>query len=120
MANTPTKQELGAFAEGAIPPPFEHEYTDFDEVAVDLSTGGWTFQMNIEAIPAVTGPLGGGTIGFLTDGTDGKVVYNWSDTDMVAAGDYSGQMWVRNSAGTQKYESDLLLYRVYDGPGGAP
>jgi len=120
MANTPVKQELGAFAEGAIPPPFEHTYRDFDGIAVDLSVGGWTMQMNIEAVPAVTGPLGGGIIAFTTDGTDGKVTYQWSATDMLEASDYEAQMWVRNAAGTQKYESDLLTYRVYDGPGSAP
>lgn len=120
MANTPTKQELGAFAEGAIPPPFEHTYTDFDGVAVDMSGGGWSYAMNIESIPPVTGPLGSGTIGFTTDGSDGKVTYNWSGTDMLEQADYTAQMWVRNAGGTQKYESDLLTYRVYDGPGSAP
>lgn len=117
MANTPTKQELGAFAEGAIPPPFEHTFTDFDGLAVDVS--GFTMQMNIEAIPTVPDTLGGGTIGYTTDGTDGKVTYNWSATDMTTAADYSAQMWVSNGT-TQKYESDLLTYRVYDGPGSAP
>ena len=118
MANTPVKQELGAFAEGAIPPPFEHTFLDFDGVFVDISSFG-TLAMNIEAIPPVTGPLGGGTIGFTTDGTDGKVTYNWSATDMAEASDYEAQMWVSNGA-TQKYESDLLTYRVYNGPGSAP
>jgi hypothetical protein len=118
MANTPVKQELGAFAEGAIPPPFEHTFLDFDGNPVDISAFG-TLQMNIEAIPVVTGPLGGGSIGFTGDGTDGKVTYNWSTTDMAEGSDYSAQMWVSNGA-TQKYESDLLTYRVYDGPGSAP
>lgn len=118
MANTVSKQELGAFAAGAIPPPFEHTYTDIDEVVVDVS-GFATRAMNIEAVPAVTGPLGTGTIGFTTDGTDGKVTYNWSATDMAEPGSYSAQMWVSNGS-DQKYESDLLLYLVYDGPGDAP
>ena len=118
MANIPTKKELGAFANGAIPPPFEHTYTDFDGAVVDVS--GFTLQMNIDAVPGVTGPLGGGSIGFKTDGTDGVVVYNWSTTDMLEASGYTGQMWVKNPTGTQKYESDLLLYAVYDGPGDAP
>ncbi len=120
MANTPAKQELGAFAEGAIPPPFEHTYTDFDEEPVDMSAGGWTFSMRIEAIPVVAGTLGSGTIAFTTDGSDGKVTYNWVAADMADEADYEAQMWVRNSAGTQKYESDLLTYRVYNGPGSAP
>jgi len=118
MANTVTKQELGAFAAGAIPPPFEHTFLDFDGDAVDVSLFG-TLAMNIEAIPTVTGPLGGGTIAFTTDGTDGKVTYDWSATDMADPSDYEAQMWVSNGT-DQKYESDLLTYRVYDGPGSAP
>jgi hypothetical protein len=118
MANTPTKQELGAFAEGAIPPPFEHTYKDFDGIAVDISAFA-VHTMNIEATPSVAGTLGAGTIGFTTDGTDGKVTYNWAVGDMLYGADYEAQMWVSNGA-TQKYESDLLTYRVYNGPGSAP
>jgi hypothetical protein len=118
MANTVTKQELGAFAAGAIPPPFEHTFKDFTGAVVDISSFA-TLQMNIAAIPSVTGPLGGGSIAFTTDGTDGKVTYFWSATDMAEASDYEAQMWVSNGS-TQKYESDLLTYRVYDGPGSAP
>lgn len=118
---TPTTKDLGAFAAGAIPPPFEHEYLDFDEVVVDISTFP-VRQMNIEAVPAVTGPLGAGAIGFTTDGTDGKVTYNWSATDLAEPGSYTAQMWVADDAvtPTQRYESDLLLITVYDGPGDAP
>ena len=118
MANTVSKQELGAFAAGAIPPPFEHTFTDFDDAVVDISTFA-VRAMNIEAVPDVTGPLGTGSIGFTTDGQDGKVTYNWSATDMAEPGSYSAQMWVSNGS-TQKYESDLLLFVVYDGPGDAP
>ena len=118
MANSVTKKELGAFAAGAIPPPFEHTFLDFDGLPVDISSFG-TLQMNSEAIPSVTGPLAGGSIGFTTDGTDGKVTYNWSTTDMAEPADYEAQMWVYNGA-TQRYESDLLTFKVYDGPGVAP
>jgi len=118
MAIKVAKQELGAFAAGAIPPPYEHTFLDFDGLPVDISTFA-VRQMNIEAVPPVTGPLGGGSIGFTTDGTDGKVTYNWSATDMAEPGGYQAQMWVSNGT-TQKYESDLLLYVVYDGPGSAP
>lgn len=118
MANTPVKQELGAFAAGAIPPPYEHTFKDFDGVAVDLSAFA-TLQMNIEAIPGVTGPLGTGTIDFTTDGADGSVTYSWSADDMAEPADYEAQMWVYNDV-NQRYESDLLTYRVYNGPGSAP
>jgi len=122
MANTITKQELGAFAAGAIPPPFEHTFLDFDGVAVDVS-GFATLSMNIEAIPAVSGLLGTGSIGFTTDGTDGKVTYNWVAADMAEPSDYEAQMWASDGIpgnATQKYESDLLTYRIYNGPGSAP
>lgn len=113
----PTKIELGAFAAGAIPPPIEHQYLDFDGLAVDL-TGFTTLSMNIEASPTVSGTLGGGTIEFKTDGTDGWVVYTWVVDDMAEPSGYVGQMWASN--GTNRYESDLFIYSVYDGPGDAP
>ena len=119
MAITVPTQELGAFAAGAVPPPFEHTFTDFDGAVVDLSTFG-VLAMNIEADGvSVAGPLGGGSIAFTTDGTDGSVTYEWSLTDMAEPADYLAQMWVSNGS-TQKYESDLLKYKVYDGPGSAP
>ncbi len=117
MANKIVKQELGAFAAGAIPPPFKHTFKDFDGEVVDIS--GFTERaMNIEAIPAVSGTLGEGTVEFTTDGEDGSVTYTWDEDDMAEQADYEAQMWV--SSGTQKYESDLLTYKVYDGPGSAP
>lgn len=118
MTNKATVQELGGFANGAIPPPFEHTYLDIDGAIVDVSTFA-VRAMNIVSDPTVTGPLGTGTIGFTTDGTDGKVTYQWSTTDMADAGEYEAQMWVSNGT-DQKYESDLLTYLVYDGPGSAP
>ncbi len=117
MANKITKQELGAFAAGAIPPPFKHIFLDFDGVVVDL-TGFSERQMNIEAIPPVSGTLGASAVSFTTNGEDGSVTYAWAEDDMADPADYEAQIWVSN--GTQKYESDLLTYRVYDGPGDAP
>jgi hypothetical protein len=114
---TPNKIDLGAFAEGEVPPVLAHIFTDFDNNPVDISSFT-TIQMNIEAVPPVTGPLGGGTIGFQGDGTDGVVEYYWSATDMAGAASYTAQVWVSN--GVNKYASDLILYTVYDGPGSAP
>jgi hypothetical protein len=114
---TPTKIDLGAFAAGEIPPRLTHTYYDFTGVIVDISTFA-TRAMNIEAVPAVTGPLGTGTVDFVTDGTDGAVEYIWTTTDMAEPGSYSAQIWVSN--GTNRYASDLILFTVYDGPGDAP
>lgn len=118
MTNRATIQELGGFADGAIPPPFEHTFLDHDGVPVDISTFT-VFAMNITSDPVVGGPLGDGNIDFTTDGIDGKVTYEWSATDMASPGRYRAQMWVSNAT-TQKYESDLITYLVYDGPGSAP
>lgn len=111
------KINIGFFAAGEIPPPVSHTFTDFDGAAVDISSFS-TRQMNIEAIPAVTGPLGTNAVTFVTDGTDGKVTYAWSATDMAEPGSYSAQIWVSN--GTNRYASDLIIFVVYDGPGDAP
>lgn len=114
---SPVKIDLGAFAAGEVPPILSHTFTDFDGVVVDL-TGFTTLAMNIEAIPDVTGPLGGGLIVFDGNGSDGIVNYTWTDDDMEEPSGYTAQMWVSN--GTNKYASDLIIYNVYDGPGDAP
>lgn len=113
---SPTKIDLGAFAEGEIPPPLAHQYLDFDGNPVNL-TGFATLQMNIEAVPPVTATLGTGTI-TVTDAANGIVQYTWVGDDMAEASGYTAQMWVSN--GTNKYASDLVTYTVYDGPGSAP
>jgi hypothetical protein len=114
---TPVKIDLGAFAAGEIPPILSHTFRDFDGNVVDISTFG-TQAMNIEAIPAVTGTLGAGSVDFDTDGTDGVLNYTWVAADMAEPSSYTGQLWVSN--GTNAYASDLILYTVYDGPGDAP
>lgn len=119
MAIKPVKIELGAFAAGEIPPPLVHAYTDFDGNVVDL-TGFITLAFNVEATPAVTGPLGDGAIAFFaTDPTLGKVEYTWSSTDMAEPATYLAQMWVYNGS-TGRYASDTFVYLVYDGPGEYP
>ncbi len=117
MAIKVTKIELGAFAAGAVPPDIIHTYLDEDGEVVDISAFG-TRQMNIEAIPSVAGTLGSATVDFVTNGSDGKIKYAWALADMAEESSYEAQMWVSN--GTKKFESDLLIYVVYDGPGSAP
>ena len=114
---SPTKIDLGAFAAGEIPPRLSHTFTDYEQVVINLSTFT-TLAMNIEALPAVTGPLGTGVIQFAAGGTDGVVEYFWTATDMAEPGSYQAQMWV--SDGTNRYASDLIIFTVYDGPGDAP
>lgn len=113
----PIKIDLGAFAAGEVPPILSHTFRDFDGVLVDISTFA-TQSMNIEAVPAVTGPLGTGNVAFDTDGTDGVLNYTWVVDDMAEPSGYTSQLWVSN--GTNWYASDLIIYTVYDGPGSAP
>src|SRR6056300_64830 len=108
---TVSKIDLGAFAAGEIPPTLSMTFTDFNENAVDLQTFS-TFAMNMETIPGVTGPLGGGAIAFATDGSDGVVEYTWTATDMAEPASYTAQLWVSN--GTNRYASDLIIFTVYD------
>jgi hypothetical protein len=113
VTQVPTEVELGAFAAGAVPPDLEITFTDFDNVAVDL-TGFSNVQCNIEEdIGANQNPLGTGGI-VISDIPGGKVTYSWVRNDMIDPGDYTLQAWVNN--GTKYYESDLYLYTVYDGP----
>lgn len=113
---TPTTTELGAFAEGEVPPALEISFTDFEDAAVDL-TGFTNLQCNIEEELAGTSGLGTGTI-VVSDAPNGKVTYTWVRADMLNAGEYTVQAWVNN--GVNYYASDLYTYSVYDGPGDAP
>lgn len=112
---TPTKVDLGAFAQGEVPPPLEVTYTDFDNVAVDIT--GFAVQTNIEEELAGGAGLGTGTTA-ISDGPAGKLTYTWVKADMANTGEYTLQTWADD--GTNYYASDLYTYSVYDGPGVAP
>lgn len=119
MANTPTKVEIGAFAAGEIPPPITHTFTNLLGQPIDISP--FTIrQMNIVGVPDPGIVLGQNPVNFLTDGTDGTVVYQWHPNDMAVPGDYEAQIWVYLSTSPYRFASDLILYTVYDGPGEAP
>jgi hypothetical protein len=113
---TPTKTELGAFAQGEVPPDLQITFTDFNQAAVDL-TGFTNLQMNIEAELAGTAGFGTGTI-VMTDAVNGIVTYTWDRADMQTIEEFTVQAWVDN--GTKYFASDLYIYTVYDGPGTPP
>lgn len=112
-----TKEKLGTFAAGAIPPPLKVYFVDLDGVAVPLT--GWNAFVEIEAVPDVIGPLGAGSVN-VTDEAGGEVTYTWAYEDMKEPSSYSMLVWVENAGDTQRYETDLLIYSVYDGPGATP
>ena len=115
MPIIPVKIELGAFAEGEVPPDLQITFRDFNKVAVNL-TGFTNLQMNIEEELAGAG-FGTGTLA-ATDLPNGIVTYTWVKADMLTVGDYTAQAWVDN--GTKFFASDLYIYSVYDGPGTPP
>lgn len=115
MPIIPVKVELGAFAEGEVPPDLLITFRDFNKVVVNLS-GFSSLQMNIEEELAGSG-FGTGTM-VATDLPNGLVTYQWVKADMQALGEYTAQAWVDN--GTKFFASDLYIYSVYDGPGTPP
>lgn len=119
MANSITKVEIGAFAAGEIPPPFQHTFTDLDGGPLDVSAFS-VQRMNIESVPAATSTLGAGVITMPGTGADGVVQYAWSADDMAVPGDYEAQLWVYEPGTPYRFASDLITYMVYDGPGEAP
>lgn len=111
------QQYLGLFSSGAVPPAVEHTYLDFNDAVVDLT--GYT-----TLVARIDGPTGA----TLTPSTPtvksgdpllGTLIYAWDASDMLIPGFYRLQLWASN--GTNKLESDVFTYEVYDGPGaGAP
>lgn len=115
MPIIPVKVELGAFAEGEVPPDLLITFRDINKAVVNL-TGFSNLQMNIEEELAGAG-FGAGSIA-LTDPVNGLVTYTWVKADMLTLGEYTAQAWVDN--GTKFFASDLYIYSVYDGPGTPP
>jgi len=110
------QQHLGNWAQGAIPASLTNQYTEDDGVTPIPVTGA-TVTVQIECTnPAATG-LGAGTP-TVSDGANGIVAYAWAAADTAEPGFYRLQFWAE--VGSQKYESDVFTYQVYDGPGSAP
>lgn len=112
------KISLGAFAAGEIPVPISHTYLDGSSSAINIST--WTllgfyirFPDGTEEIKSIT---------FETDGTDGKVRYDWEAADMTQLGKHTGLLWVADDPSTPatRLASDLFVWEVKDGPGPTP
>ena len=57
-----------------------------NSTAVDVSTATVTF--NMRPVGSSTQTVDGGTTGYLTDGTDGGVYYNWAAGDVDTAGTF--------------------------------
>jgi hypothetical protein len=116
MASQPVEIELGAFAQGEVPPDLEVAFKDSDGVEVNLT--GFTPHIRIaEELNKGAANLGTGAITIPTP-ADGKAVYVWVRDDMANVGQYQAQAWVTD--GTKYYASDLYNYTVYDGPGDPP
>ena len=119
MSIAPTRVELGAFAQGEIPPPIQHTFTDFLDQPVDL-TGFGRLETNIkEELDSNANPLGVGATTVVAPATLGVVQYQWTADDMADLGDYEVQIRVWDEA-LKRYASDLFIYSVYDGPETAP
>ena len=112
----PVKKELGAFAQGEVPPDLQITYQDFNEGIVNL-VGFTNLQMNIEEELAGTVGFGTGAI-VMTYAPQGIVTYTWARADFQTIGEFQAQSWVDN--GTKYHASDLYIYTVYDGPGAPP
>ena len=111
----PVTHELGAFAEGEVPPDLQVSFKDYNGAVVNLA--GFTPHMRIQEDVDTSLTLGAGTIA-ITDEPNGVVTYTWLRADMENEGRYTAQVWVNN--GTKYYASDLYIYDVYDGPGEPP
>ena len=111
------KEKLGTFAAGEIPPPLIVNFIDLDGLPVPLT--GWNAFVEIEALPAVSGTLGSGSVN-ITDEPNGEVTYTWAPADMAEPSGYTMLLWVENSGDTQRYATDLIIYSVHDGPGATP
>lgn len=111
------KINLGEFYAGEIPYPYEHTFKDGNKAAINLT--GWTLLGFY-----IEGPL---TVirddtYFSRDDVNGKVTYSFVEADMQEPGNYKALVWIANAptAPTIRLASDLVVWKVLDGPEATP
>lgn len=82
MAIIATRQ----FNEGDLLTPIRLLVRQLDGALKDISGATWTFTM--KALGAATAKVDAGSCTFTNDGTDGRVHYAWSGTDLDTPGKY--------------------------------
>lgn len=111
------KISLGAFAAGEIPGPIVHSFLDKNGVVIDITD--WVVLGFY-----VEGPEGTVEMGapFISDEENGVVTYVWQADDMQVPGDYSGLLWIQNTASNPslRLASYRFVWTVEDGPGPTP
>jgi hypothetical protein len=115
----PTIVDLGAFAQGEVPPDLLVTFQDNDGNSINIS--GFTTEIRIaEELKGVTG-FGTGVVTVL-DAVNGQISYAWVQPDMLTQGQFTVQAWVLEGTDpdSKRYASDLYTYTVYDGPGDPP
>lgn len=110
---SPKKINLGVFAQGEIPYPFQHTFLDSTDVAIDLTA----FTATVSVDGPDVGPYGQGVVA-KTDAVNGIVQYTWTSADFADIGKYKLLIWVDD--GTNRLASDLVEWQVYDGPDYTP
>ena len=111
MAN-PKKINLGVWAQGAIPFPFEHTFKDENGDVIDITA----YTVSVKAEGPEDGNYGSGSVA-KPDPTNGVGRYVFVADDFADVGNYSLLMWITN--GSVNLHSDLVVWEVYDGPGTA-
>lgn len=102
----------GTYVVGEIPHPIVHSFRDKDG-PIDL-TDFTLLEFR------VFGTVVSGTV-TLSDAKNGEVTYTWADGDTDEPGSWMGYLWAGNTAGTQRYASRPIRWRVerdaFDGDG---
>lgn len=101
---TTQRTRIGPFSVGEKLEPLQVTIKDAAGAVVDIS--GYTVKMVIhdDSDGAVVAAMGGsGTLPGA--GSDGVAQYDWSETDMLTAGRFYGQIWVGN--GTYRLASEV-------------
>lgn len=102
---------LGPYTAGELPEPWEHTFTDYLDVPIDITgfTVKVTYRLDYGAQVTRTG--------LVSDGPAGKALYAWTAADLTTAGRVTGEMTVGN--GTNARYARRFAMRI-DSPQGGP
>lgn len=94
--------------------------TLIDQIKIDnrpynLSTAGISFMMRNAESDVLK--IDNGTVGYVTDGSDGKVKYEWQATDLNSPGEYYAWWDITPSASPEFSTSEFLIVVTEHSPG---
>lgn len=105
---------LGPYHVGEIPPTLTVTFKDSAGAAISLTgyTAEFAYRPYGGAWVTRIGSGAGATIDADQVNNKGQAHYVWVAADFATAGDFEGEMWVGNTGGAQRFDSQRFAWQV--------